>query len=84
MNVKIPQPVFQDLLFYSFRYALGRRTYITGQMSDLLLKYKKHMRRDQVHQIIDEIEAAIDAGHAGSEKIDVPIWTETVLELLNE
>lgn len=69
----------EDILFFAFRYALGRRTWAVGMMVDVLkTKWEKISDKTRT-QIKGEIQHAIDLGHAGAEP-DIEDWKE-ILEL---
>ena len=68
------------LLFWmAFRYALGRSTYIVNDMIRLIKINWGNMRGDEQAKFKQEINQAIDRGHAGME-IDVIEWRK-ILEL---
>ncbi len=67
-------------LFCAFRYALGRSTYITGEIANLLIKYKDTIEHLNKEQIKREIRCAIEYDEAGMD-MDVEQW-ECVLEAL--
>lgn len=63
----------QDVLFYAFRYALGRKTGVVGFMVELILKrWDKISDRDK-RQMKDEIQYAINMDTAG-QSCDIEQW----------
>jgi hypothetical protein len=77
--IGIPEQTLAHLLLCSFRYSLGRKTYITGMCREWLETYWKHMPNQYREQIRDDIRHAIEhdlAGHA----CDVSEW-KRVLDL---
>lgn len=64
------QPV---MLMYAFRYALGRRSYCVGDVSDTLIAYADQLPTDWREQIVRDITDAIDEGRAGMQ-MDVIRW----------
>lgn len=72
--------VLSDLIICSFRYALGRKTYITSSISDLLIKCKSQLNEQDRKLIIREIEEAIRNDRAGMQ-CDVVSWKKCALEL---
>ena len=80
-SVTIKEGELDKLLFLSFRYALGRSTYVTHVVSELLLKYKNYLTTFSKETIIKEIEDAIKNDRAGMKDFDVPVW-ERVVESL--
>lgn len=72
----------QDLAYCSFRYALGRKTYITFTISNLLIKmYKQKLLSNRTRiGIIKELKDAINKNQAGME-IDKEQWLNLLKEL---
>lgn len=67
-------------LFCAFRYALGQMSYITGDVSDLLIRYATKLHIATRNKIREEILEAIKNNQAGM-PIDVFEWGK-VLEKL--
>ncbi len=72
----------QDLLVCAFRYALGRRTYITATIADLLIKHKDKFDDNSIHVILRDIKRAFETNKYGME-MDKADW-ERVLDVLSE
>ena len=68
-----------DILFYAFRYALGRRTGVVLQMVDHISNVWDKIPSGDKFQIKREILHAIDIGQAGAD-IDIKEWRR-ILEL---
>lgn len=68
------------LLFLSFRYALGRKTYIVDQVADLLIKYRDKLHINSIRQIKTEIAYAIETNDAGMD-CDVDSWNKVSRQL---
>lgn len=62
-----------EILFYAFRYALGRMTYVSSVVSDYIIKHWDLITRHTQDMIKMEIKAAIRMGTAGME-MDVKLW----------
>lgn len=75
MTVNVPE----EILFYAFRYALGRRTYAVSDVVDAILKQWPAITDKTINMMKKEIEEAIDKGHAG-DFCDVQEWRK-ILEL---
>ena len=73
-TVQVPDWV----LISAFRYALGRRTYITGDTADLLIEHKNNIRSDWQNLIVREINTAIAGGYAGA-PVDVDQWIRVLV-----
>ena len=57
----------ETLLFYSFRYAIGRMTYVVGDICDLLIKHKDKLSKMTKELIIKDIQTALHQDMAGME-----------------
>ncbi len=53
------------LIICAFRYALGRMSYITGTITDLLIKEKDSIHKDAKQLICKEIRYALEHDEAG-------------------
>jgi hypothetical protein len=77
----------EDTLFCAFRYALGRRSYITHNIADQLIKNWHLLHKNTQEQIVNEIAKAIENNRAG-DNIDEQIWLQVIfnhqLEVKNE
>ena len=77
------------MLMSTVRYAMGRRTYMTGLAPELVLKYKGYLIDSQVEQIRDEVLRELNI-HRNMEKDGVHGWlgddcdVESWQNLLNE
>lgn len=69
----------RDVLIYAFRYALGRSTYSTSTMSDLIAVNWPTLAKHDRELFQREIQEAIDMGYHGME-MDKQAW-ERVLKL---
>ena len=69
------------ILICAFRYALGRKSYITGTIADMLLKHWDELKFNDKITMRKEILHAIDTGKAGMD-MDVAEWNR-VLEKFN-
>lgn len=70
-DIKLPA-VF---LMYSFRYALGRRSYAVADVADQLIAYRAILPADWRQQIVQDIHNAIENGNAGM-NFDAERWRE--------
>jgi hypothetical protein len=77
--MKIDQEAFDTIMFCAFRYALGRKSYITNTISYYIIGYWKDLNRRTRIQIQEEIRTAIWLKQAGFD-CDVKEW-EKILEL---
>ncbi len=77
MKLLINQDDLETLLFLSFRYALGRSTYVTGEVADLINKHQGCLGTNTKDVIKKDICNAIDKGQAGMQ-MDVDEWLKLV------
>lgn len=68
-----------NIIFYAFRYALGRQTYAPSEVVGYLETYWLDIPTMTRHKIQSEIREAIGRGEAGS-SIDIKTWKK-VLDL---
>jgi hypothetical protein len=71
------------LIFCAFRYALGRRSYIVGFVSEILQKHIGKIDSGNRELITKEINKAIEGGHAGM-KCDIAEWNKLLQVLMDE
>ncbi len=69
----------EQILFMAFRYALGRMTYVVGEVSDTIIRKWPEISPKYRKLIQSEICEAIDSERAGWE-MDVKAW-ERILKL---
>lgn len=62
---------FEDVLICAVRYALGRQTYITGTVSEYVIRLLPHLSDRAITVIMRDIGKADDLGDTN---IDVPNW----------
>lgn len=70
-------PVHEDILFFAFRYALGRRTGAVGFVVEELKKHWPKLKPEIQRQIQKEITDAIDRRDAG-DQCDEERWQEVL------
>lgn len=68
-----------SLLFYAFRYALGRRTYVVQEVADMLIENKGALTRRIKYQIVEEIKREVEV--KSLMKMDEEVWLKVVREL---
>jgi hypothetical protein len=82
-NIQIAQHEADTLFLYAFRYALGRSTYASAEMAELIVKYKDSISKGVVDLIMKEISDAINKNQAGMD-CDKKVWEEMLEEFWNE
>ena len=71
--------VDEDILFYAFRYALGRQTYAVDQVTNKIIENWSDLSSKIKVAIRTEITRAIDTGNAGA-VTDMENW-KSILDL---
>lgn len=75
--ISISKKELNVAILCSFRYALGRMTYIVPDVVALIIEYKEVLNKHARATIVSEIDAAIENGTAGM-KMDVSEWLRVV------
>ena len=65
----------ETLLICSFRYALGRCTYVSIEVPEIIKRHKEHLAPWVIEQFIRDIDTAIKSHEAG-DLCDVAQWLE--------
>lgn len=73
----------ENLLVYSFRYALGRMTYEVNDVATAIIKHKDVLHPHTRELIKKEIREAVENGEAGME-CDVEEWSNVYAELTDD
>lgn len=68
------------LLICSFRYALGRMTYVVSEVVDIIIRHKKELHASAKLLMIREIKWALDHNQAGLQ-CDREEWERLLNEL---
>jgi len=84
-NASVPPDRLYGMLLNSVRYALGRRSYVVGEVCDWVRDYRKHLAPEQIDQIAKEVRHELDlcsarGGHLGME-MDHRTWEKLVRDL---
>ena len=69
----------KQIFILAFRYALGRTSYVTHDISNLIILNWENFRPDERARFKKEISEAINANRAGMD-IDVKSW-KSIMEL---
>ena len=77
MTALVNDKDLDTMLFYAFRYVLGRCTYAVSNVADLLIKHKHAMSHQTKVKIGEEILSALNTNSAGME-IDKRDWLEVL------
>ena len=80
MTISIQNDEFGDLMVCAFRYALGRKTYITSTIAELILKYYLLLDDNDCEVIIRDIKKAFEANNYGME-MDRVSWEQVLTKL---
>lgn len=68
-----------QVLFYAFRYALGRMTYVVNDVVNLLINHKDVLTDSHKHLVQKEIKKSIEINQAGMD-CDVKEWRKVLEE----
>ena len=79
----IPKDLEADILFWAFRYALGRKTYSVSDVTQSITHAWMKLSQRQRAMFKREIREAEKAGRLGNASIDAPSWL-AILELPDE
>ncbi len=71
---------FDILAFCAFRYALGRSTYVTSAVAEIIVENKERIYPTTKKLMIKEINEAIEESRAGM-RMDVREWQQVVIGL---
>lgn len=67
--------VEEHILFYAFRYTLGRRTYAVSQVANEIIKHKDQLSDNTRKLIVKEIDAQKEKTPYGlGDQCDVEAW----------
>lgn len=67
----------EDILFWAFRYTLGRMTYSVHDVAPVIARKAAEISPKTRALMVKEISEAIEKGHAGME-CDVDAWTKAL------
>jgi len=67
----------EDMVFYAFRYCLGRMTYSVSTCVDYILKHWSELSEKTRGQMVKEINEAIAQNMAGMD-MDIEQWKKIV------
>ena len=65
---------FACVIICAVRYAIGRKTYITGSVVDFVYLLVKKLDTKTLTVIAKDIKSARDENRLGDETIDAPLW----------
>ena len=81
--VPVKKEDFKDVAYCAFRYALGRKTYISKSIAEFLIAHKDDLSEGAQKGIMVEIEMAIADGEAGAQ-MDIDSWKQVVAKFEEE
>lgn len=71
--MNLEQQELDDILFYSFRYALGRRTHAVSTVGNAIIRHRGDISESVASAISLEIKAAEKEGRLG-DQCDIDQW----------
>jgi len=77
MTTTIPNETLRALLICTFRYALGRRSYMVASAANLVRKHHTVLTASDLRLMVSDIERALEFGHVDDE-CDEATWRELV------
>ena len=79
MKVEIEQKEVRDLLFYSFRHALGRSTYAVEDVVNMIIEHWDLFSESEKKQVVKEIEHSIAQDNYGMD-MDLKSWQKVLVK----
>lgn len=76
-TIEIPKHIAKQWLLLSFRYSLGRKTYVTDECKDWLEEYWDLLPEGYQRQIHGDIQLAIEQDNAGMD-MDIDSWKQVL------
>jgi hypothetical protein len=70
------------MIIYAQRYAIGRMTFASRDVCDIINKHITELSKNTLTVIKQDIEQHTEDNHLGNPKIDAPEWIKT-LENIN-
>ena len=74
----------ESILICAVRYAIGRRTYMVGEVTGFINPLIPRLSNNALYVIRNEITDAETYKNLGDEKIDAPLWLMLRLRMVNE
>ena len=68
----------ENIVFYAFRYCLGRSTYVVSDCVGYLIEHWENLSDDNQATIVKEIRSAIKSDKAGM-SMDVAEWEKVLV-----
>ena len=82
--VTLSRFVFEDILIYAERYAIGRMTYAPRDVCKIINTRLSDLSDNTLKVIRDDIERETERGNLGSPTIDAPLWIQTHANITEE
>ena len=82
--VTLSRFVFEDILIYAERYAIGRMTYAPHDVCEIINTRLHELTNSTLTVLRDDIAREIERGNLGSPSIDAPIWIQTYANITEE
>ena len=74
----------ESILLCAVRYAIGRRTYMVGEVTGFISPLIPQLSDNALYVIRNDITDAETYKNLGDEKIDAPLWKALRLRAVNE
>jgi len=82
-DITITNKEFQQFIIYAERYAIGRMTYVPGEVNNIILKYLPFIANNTLDILICDIESEAYRGMLGMD-FDTKMWLALLDTLKNE
>jgi len=79
-NHQVDEQDLRTMLISSFRYALGRMSYIVSDTVDIIIEHQEVLKYHDKLLMVGEIRTAVEQGRAGMD-MDKECWLSLVEEL---
>ena len=82
--VTLSRFVFEDILIYAERYAIGRMTYAPHDVCEIINTRLHDLTDSTLTVLRDDIVRETERGNLGSPTIDAPLWRQTYANITEE
>ena len=77
-DVTLSKFEFEDMIIYAQRYAIGRMTFASRDVCDLINKHITELSKNTLTVIQKDIEQHTEDNHLGNSKIEALEWIKTL------
>ena len=84
ISVTEDNETYGTILTCALRYAVGRRTYITGEVAEYITAKVPHLTNRTIQVMERDLASEIDRGNYGDALVDLPYWKQLLSRLRDE